>query len=196
MYKQASQAILDGIDKNISVCYLVGKFKRRLSMKNKTLSNRQVMNIMKKHQKFREVIREHRPDKPLMSDEEFLERFRQICPTSLGVVTGVKVGEIYQLRSEYEMHPPGKKKGYLPKYNDATVRIQMRDGLINKLNEDELQYVFNQRRLAQNWYWLEDVLEIKLGRWPAEKRELTLADVLRWWYPEELDREKKAETAG
>lgn len=149
-------------------------------MPSKTISEKQIMKIMQGHQGFREAVRAYRPDIPLMSDKQFLSELRAIVPAPKNFATGRQVSEIYKLRARYEMHPPGRN-GFIPKYSAETVRIQVRDKLLHKLSPEELEKIFGVTRTQESWYWLDEVLSIQLGRWPAEKRELLEADVLRWW---------------
>lgn len=165
------------------------------------LSNSQVMTIMREHDAYRRKKQEYDQqypegkspvdpgdkwiaeyyNRPLMTDAEFLEKFRVIVPEGAKVVTTPQVMHLFNLRSEYEFQPPIKNRGRVTytKYTMPTIRLRVGTSrakierktasekdknILIPLTETEMREVFSVARQHGHWFILEKVLRTPLGR--------------------------------
>ncbi len=133
------------------------------------VSEARVLDIIHSHQGFRAFY----PESDLMSDEEFIEKYNGIIQIpGRGIVDGDMAGRIEYLRAEYEKLPMKANT----RYNRATIRLQTSNGKFHPVPTDELRKIFAGPLERVNRYWVEDVLNVPLGRWSApvgEKPEST-----------------------
>ena len=134
--------------------------------KKKYIDDDEVLAIMHRNELLRPAVQY--PDRPQMSDEEFLRRLHDIVPGRLNVVNTAQAAAIYNLRADYQQLPKRVRQGKPHTYVDNSVRLQVRSGRLHPLTPDEQLRIFDAIiDTTSHRFLLTDVLEIGLLRWPS-----------------------------